>query len=333
MLPYNFRPSRPKAAYRKANSRLTRNESMFHVQRGVVSPQKRDINQLNDSRNRSCLHRGTNVFKTKSERYSLTLGEQDINQKSPQPMTTISIIHTWPAGQPTRQFAPKCFEYVQNYHHYKLDINKLDKGQQIPYLSSSQPTITTTTNYPPKRSTGLPKRTPKSASQSRRGSGFRKSADPHKGSTLQELIVAEIQDTLDDNRHSVVLQQSSYTELKVPLATPADSPRSSVVHSTIPDLPQSSPRNGGVNTDTHKPYLSPFITRMPPLKSYVASANGSRRSAKSRPDDHMPDYQRYRILCDAFRPCTPHRHNDRRTRPVSTQVLDYYAHIVNRPIT
>lgn len=323
MLAYNFRPSRPKAA--NSQSRLTRSDSMFKVERGAVSPQKRDINQLNDSRSRSCLHRESNVFKTKTQRHDLTLGEQEIQHKSPQSqMATLSSIQTWPLDQQARHFAPKCLEYVQNYHHYKLDINKLRKGQNIPYLSSSQPTVQHTNNYS-RYFAGLPKRTPKSALKSRQNPEGRKSIDmdikTRKDKTLQDLILSEIKDELNQS----VPQQQSYTDLRAPLVTPVDTPRSSLIHSAIPGFPHSSPRSS-VTMEIHKPYLSAFTTRIPPLKS--CSTDSLRRSPKPN-DDHLPDYQRYRILCDAFRPCTPYRPKHR--HPVPSQVLEYYTHTVNNP--
>ncbi|XP_020897483.1 uncharacterized protein LOC110236316 [Exaiptasia diaphana] len=326
MLAYNFRPSRPKAAHRKSKTRLVRGDTMFPVERGVVSPQKRDLRQLDDSRSRSNLHRESNMFKTTSQREDPTVGEQEIRQN----LTTRILDNgkasrqTWPAEDQRRQFAASCFDYVQNYHHYILDVKKLQRGEQIPYLSPSQATVKQTTNTP-KCLTELPKRSTKSASKLRRVSWERKDIDVNSQleSTLQDLIVTEIEDELNKS-HVLNL---SCSELRAPLATPVGTPRSSIVHSSFPDFPHSSYKKG-MTTEIQKPYMSAFQTRIPPLKS--CESINDRRSYRRSNEDGVPDYQRFRILCDAFRPCTPQRTKKmKHKKTLPSQVLDFYTRIVN----
>ena len=326
MLPYNFRPSRPKAAHRKSKTCLMRGDTMFPVERGVVSPQKRDLKHLDDSRSRSNFHRESNMFKTTSQREDPTVGEQKIRQHS-----TTRILdngkasrQTWPAEDQRRQFAASCFDYVQNYHHYILDIKKLQRGEQIPYLSPSKPTVKPTTNAP-KCFAELPTRSTKSASKSRRVSWERKTIDVNSQleSTLQDLIVTEIEGELN-NSHVMHL---SCSELRAPLATPVGTPRSSIVHSSFSDFPHSSYRKG-MTTEIHQPYMSAFPTRIPPLKS--CESINDRRSYRTSTEDAVPDYQRFRILCDAFRPCTPQRTKQtKHKKPLPSQVWDIYRRIVN----
>lgn len=142
---YNFHPSRPKAAV--SPKRLVKRESVFQVERGPISDQKRDVKQLDEFRKRSFLQRGCNKFQTTTQRSSLTVGEQEIEKRSnkatdsstsPGKFYSVQTLPSVDKDVFAAKFTPRCFEYVQNYHHYVLDMNKLEKGEHVPYLSRTQ---------------------------------------------------------------------------------------------------------------------------------------------------------------------------------------------------
>lgn len=116
----------------------------FGVNRGPISAQKRDVAECEDFRHRSVVERMKDAFHTISFRSEPTIGEEDLKRcyDSQMPGNGVANFGTgYPVVEKKRQemiqnLVPHCFEHIQNFHHYRSDIEKLSSGCKVLYLSA-----------------------------------------------------------------------------------------------------------------------------------------------------------------------------------------------------
>lgn len=96
-----------------------------------------------------------NFFHTASNRVAPTIGEQEIHryswsttnsQKKEEKAKSNSLRNTKSSFPGVSVFSfrrehlmeklvPDCFDHIQNYHHYREDIDRIDNGVPVPYLT------------------------------------------------------------------------------------------------------------------------------------------------------------------------------------------------------
>ncbi|XP_032225693.2 uncharacterized protein LOC116608640 [Nematostella vectensis] len=243
-----FSPSKPLTG---SGRRLARFESGFRFERGPITSAKRDNRHIEDHRKRATNQRAHNTFKPSSQRSMLTIGEKDIGKYSPRVGESQARNHglhvqTLPSvdkEERLHKLMPRCFEYVQNYHHYILDIKKLDRGERVPYLSSSpakndtgsategcereiKPKRHGWASSRPRHYSGLPSRPPRSSKNSRQSSAVRarNSSDsrvenelvyPSDGSTVKstDLFDSQFENGLVDPREGSAIKSRNSCDL------------------------------------------------------------------------------------------------------------------------
>ena len=116
----------------------------FGVNRGPISAQKRDVAEFEYCRHRSFVERMKDAFRTISFRSEPTIGEEDLKRcyDTQMPGNGVANFGTGnPVVEKKRQemiqnLVPHCFEHIQNFHHYRSDMEKLSSGCKILYLSA-----------------------------------------------------------------------------------------------------------------------------------------------------------------------------------------------------
>ena len=116
----------------------------FGVNRGPISAQKRDLAEFEDCRHRSFVERMKDAFRTISFRSEPTIGEEDLKRcyDTQMPGNGVANFGTgYPVVEKKRQemiqnLVPHCFEHIQNFHHYRSDMENLSSGCKVLYLSA-----------------------------------------------------------------------------------------------------------------------------------------------------------------------------------------------------
>ena len=120
----------------------------FGVNRGPVSAQNRDVAEFEDYRHRSFVERMKDAFRTISFRSEPTIGEEDLRRCCN--VQTHNATHNGqivcgtvsPVAEKKRQeliqsLVPDCYEHIQNFHHYRTDMERLSSGVKVEYLSAN----------------------------------------------------------------------------------------------------------------------------------------------------------------------------------------------------
>ena len=146
---------RPRAV--KPGRNLTRHDSIFPIEKGLVTSKKRDKLELENHRRRYYMTLTKNSFQTVTNRNVPTFGEQDIHKnfgsesivrnamqlRKTDSSSKVRRTFSGASGfnsrrqQLVEQLVPECYDYIQNYHHYRNDLDRIDNGLPVPYLSIS----------------------------------------------------------------------------------------------------------------------------------------------------------------------------------------------------
>lgn len=117
----------------------------FGVNRSPISAQERDVAEFDDCRHRSVIERMKDAFRTISFRSEPTIGEEDL-KKCYDAQTSVdgqAISRTgYPVVEKKQQemiqnLVPHCYEHIQNFHHYRSDMERLSSGCKVLYLSAN----------------------------------------------------------------------------------------------------------------------------------------------------------------------------------------------------
>lgn len=148
-----------------------RNDSIFSVNRGPMTPQKRDKSQFGDHRQRAFVESMQNAFRTISFRSEPTVGEEDLTRRSTPRKARKMISQTQAPGKTNytlmdkkseelvQSFVPDCYEHILNFHHYRSDIARLNSGFKVLYLSGDKDEAEKDSNL--RRVCGQKSKTPK----------------------------------------------------------------------------------------------------------------------------------------------------------------------------
>ena len=122
--------------------RSVEKESLFSVNRGPVTPQKRDASEFEECRRRAQVQRMKDAFRTLAFRSEPTIGEEYLrrtvtyNAEATNPNSDVVIekrnedlIH---------DFVPDCYEHIQNFHHYRSDMAKINSEFKVIYLCDDE---------------------------------------------------------------------------------------------------------------------------------------------------------------------------------------------------
>ena len=122
-------------------------DSLFNVNRGPVTPSKRDVSQLEDYRQRAFIERMKDAFRTISFRSEPTIGEEDLVRRNDSrrstegtgqaPSTHGHNVMDKKCEELVQNLVPDCYEHLQNFHHYRSDMARLDSGFKVLYLSGN----------------------------------------------------------------------------------------------------------------------------------------------------------------------------------------------------
>lgn len=124
---------------------------LFSVNRGPVTQKKRDVSQYEDYRQRALVQRMKDAFRTISFRSEPTIGEEELVRRSDSrisPRECNGQVHS-ANGYPlmdkkceelVQNLVPECFEHIQNFHHYRSDMARLNSGSKVLYLSGDKRT-------------------------------------------------------------------------------------------------------------------------------------------------------------------------------------------------
>lgn len=132
----------PKSSVRKSS---VKKDFPFGVNRGPVSAQNRDVAEFEDYRHRSFVERMKDAFRTISFRSEPTIGEEDLRRSynAQTPVNGQIVCGTvFPVTEKKREvliqsLVPDCYEHIQNFHHYRTDVERLSSGFKVEYLSSN----------------------------------------------------------------------------------------------------------------------------------------------------------------------------------------------------
>ena len=126
----------------------TGSDCYFIVNRSPVTPKKRDVSQFEDYRQRAFVQRKKDAFRTISYRSEPTIGEEDLARRS---YLRKSVEHNGQhpnkTGYPVlgrnceemvQNLMPDCYEHIQNFHHYRRDLERLNSGFKVSYLSGNE---------------------------------------------------------------------------------------------------------------------------------------------------------------------------------------------------
>ena len=117
---------------------------MFSVNRGPLTPRKRDASQFEECRRRAQIQRMKNAFRTLSFRSEPTIGEEHLRRSAKctaeAPSTRGDLVVEKKYEDLIHDFVPDCFEHIQNFHHYRSDLARINSGFKVMYLSDSERT-------------------------------------------------------------------------------------------------------------------------------------------------------------------------------------------------
>ena len=127
------------------------NDSLFSVNRGPVTPKKRDVSQYEDSAQRALVQRMKDAFRTMSFRSKPTIGEEELVLRSDSRISPRECNVQAPIGNEyplvdhtceelVQNLVPECYEHIQNFHHYRSDMARLSSGSKVLYLSGDKRT-------------------------------------------------------------------------------------------------------------------------------------------------------------------------------------------------
>lgn len=128
----------------KVQKSSRKSDCPFGVNRGPVSAQKRDVAEFEDCRRRSFMERMKDVFCTISFRSEPTIGEEDLKRCYDTQMPGnaeanhgigYSVVEK-KRLELIQNLVPHCYEHIQNFHHYRSDMEKLGSGCKVLYLSA-----------------------------------------------------------------------------------------------------------------------------------------------------------------------------------------------------
>ena len=130
----------------KVHKSSRKSDCPFGVNRGPISAQKRDVAEFEDCRQRSFIERMKDAFRTISFRSEPTIGEEDLKRCYDTQIPGNGEANYgigYPVGEKKRQdliqnLVPHCYEHIQNFHHYRSDIEKLSSGCKVLYLSTDE---------------------------------------------------------------------------------------------------------------------------------------------------------------------------------------------------
>ena len=124
------------------------NDNFFSVNRSPVTPRKRDASQFEDYRQRVLIERMRDAFRTISFRSEPTIGEEHLVRESDSRRSRECKGQTPNTnGYPTmnkkgeelvQNLVPECYEHIQNFHHYRSDMARLNSGFKVVYLSGNE---------------------------------------------------------------------------------------------------------------------------------------------------------------------------------------------------
>ena len=119
-------------------------DCMFSVNRGPLTPRKRDASQFEECRRRAQIQRMKNAFRTLSFRSEPTIGEEHLRRSekctAEAPSTRGDLIVEKKYEDLIHDFVPDCFKHIQNFHHYRSDLARINSGFKVIYLSDSERT-------------------------------------------------------------------------------------------------------------------------------------------------------------------------------------------------
>ena len=128
----------------KVQKASRKSDCPFGVNRGPVSAEKRDVAEFEDCRHRSFMERMKDVFRTISFRSEPTIGEEDLKRCYDTEMPGVaeanqgigySLVEK-KRPELIKNLVPHCYEHIQNFHHYRSDMEKLGSGSKVVYLSA-----------------------------------------------------------------------------------------------------------------------------------------------------------------------------------------------------
>ena len=117
----------------------------FGVNCGPISAQERDVAEFEDCRHRSLIERMKGAFRTISFRSEPTIGEEDL-KRCYDAQTPSNVEANGGIGNPVEErkeqqmiqnLVPHCYEHIQNFHHYRSDMERLSSGCKVLYLSAN----------------------------------------------------------------------------------------------------------------------------------------------------------------------------------------------------
>lgn len=126
----------------------TSNDCLFSVSRGPLTPQKRDVSLFEDYRQRAFIESMKDAFRTISFRSEPTIGEESLTRRSN--TQRAKEVHGQVPGKNSypvmhkkceelvQNLVPDCYEHIQNFHHYRSDMARLNSGFKVLYLSGSE---------------------------------------------------------------------------------------------------------------------------------------------------------------------------------------------------
>ena len=126
----------------------TRSDCYFIVNRSPVTPKNRDVSQFEDDRQRAFVERKKDAFRTISYRSEPTIGEENLARRSysrksvehngQHPNRTGYLVLDKKCEEMVQNLVPDCYEHIQNFHHYRRDLERLNSGFKVSYLSGNE---------------------------------------------------------------------------------------------------------------------------------------------------------------------------------------------------
>lgn len=142
------RPFQGRKLTTKVQKSAKKSDCPFGVNRGPISAQKRDVAEFEDCRHRSFIERMKDAFRTISFRSEPTIGEEDLKRCYDTQIPGNGEANygiAYPVVGKKQQeliqnLVPHCYEHIQNFHHYRSDMEKLSSGCKVLYLSADEET-------------------------------------------------------------------------------------------------------------------------------------------------------------------------------------------------
>lgn len=132
---------RPKAG--KPQPPRKRNSS-FPIETEPLTSNRRDVSRLEDSRRRAILEKSQNAFQPVAYRTEPTVGEEEIKKHSTRTQRERAstpknldggVTNDTDRDRLLQSLLPDYFCYIQNFHHYRNDVEKMVSGLPVPYLT------------------------------------------------------------------------------------------------------------------------------------------------------------------------------------------------------